>query len=220
MTDLYLEVNDLIQIHYGEDAVGPGYPGRVEDIIDAGLVVSWPSERGSRLPISIDQRLALSFARMDGLYCLRVTVMERTERPFPRITLKTAGPPSRLQRREYFRVSYPFLVEMRALEVKSGDTDEVPLPGKIHTSNLSGSGFAFNSHVPLPEGLIHEVKLILRGELPAIKFRSKIVRCRTCAVSETDIHFDVGVVFLDISSADRSRIMRHLFDIQLGASNT
>lgn len=75
------------------------------------------------------------------------------------------------------------------------------------TKNVSAGGLLFVSNISLPVGSILEMKLELPDAEPPMQCMARIVR--TIEV-EPDKSYNIGVYFLDIKSADRSRIKKYI----------
>lgn len=75
------------------------------------------------------------------------------------------------------------------------------------TKNVSAGGLLFVSNISLPVGSILEMKLELPDAEPPMQCMARIVRI---VEVEPDKSYNIGVYFLDIKSADRSRIKKYI----------
>ncbi|MEE8359308.1 MAG: ATPase, T2SS/T4P/T4SS family, partial [Candidatus Omnitrophota bacterium] len=79
------------------------------------------------------------------------------------------------------------------------------------TKNLSAGGLLFVSNFPLPVGSVLELKIELPDAEPPVQCLSRVVR--TVEMSP-DKNYDIGVYFLDITSANRARIKKYITTVQ------
>ena len=75
------------------------------------------------------------------------------------------------------------------------------------TKNISAGGLLFVSNTPIPVGSILELKLELPDVQGPVQCLSRVVRVSETA---TDKSYDIGVYFLDITSAGRARIRKYI----------
>jgi hypothetical protein len=75
------------------------------------------------------------------------------------------------------------------------------------TRNVSAGGLLFVSNFPLPVGSILELKLELPDAEPPVQCLARVVRTLE---TEPDKNYDIGVYFLDITSANRARIKKYI----------
>ena len=75
------------------------------------------------------------------------------------------------------------------------------------TRNLSAGGLLFVSGFPLPVGSVLELKLELPDAEPPVQCLGRVVRT---VETEIDKSYDIGVYFLDITSANRARLKKYI----------
>jgi c-di-GMP-binding flagellar brake protein YcgR len=150
--------------------------------------------------------------RQDAVYAFRAVVEQRSQLPIPRLELRPTGCAERIQRRQYFRVKVSMPVELIGNNV---DASGLVAHLRSRTHDVSGSGISIRHPDPIPVGTVFETRLILPGELPPVKAVSKVVQS-VLALSDRNV-YHVGMHFLTIKEADRSRIIRVLFRIQQSA---
>jgi c-di-GMP-binding flagellar brake protein YcgR len=217
MRDINLEINDLVQVRcHGDDSVS-AYPSRIDDVGEGRVVLSWPTDRGIRIPIHRDQTLALFFVREDAVYSYEGMVEERVITPIPKIVVQLVGSAQRIQRREYFRVRVMLPVELLGTIESSGppiDIRDSILHIQTHTTDLSGAGLAFQYRRAIPIGTVFETKLTLERDIPPLKLLSKVVSADSVRGLNDRRAFHIGLIFMGITEGDRSRIVRHVFKTQ------
>jgi c-di-GMP-binding flagellar brake protein YcgR len=213
---LSAEVNDLLQVKVLDDPNSLTYRSRVDDLPEGMLVISWPTERGVRIPIHENQPLSLSFVRDSGVFTFSAVVDERWQYPIPQVRVRPTSTPERIQRRQFFRVKAALAVELTGT-LPPGETDDRGgnfVHVRTFTYDISGSGVAIRHSDPLPPGTLLETKLTIPGELAAVKALSKVVNSDRISSSTDKVVFHIGMYFLSISESERSRIVRHVFRVQ------
>jgi len=217
MKDISLEINDLVQVRCHGDESASAYPSRVDDAVGRRVTLSWPTDRGIRVPIHKDQSVALFFIREDAVYSYEGIVEERVITPIPRVVVHLVGSEQRIQRREYFRVRVMLPVELLGAVETSGkpiDIRDSILHIQTLTSDLSGAGFAFHHRTAIPIGTVFETKLTLENDIPPLQLLSRVVSADSVRGLNDRRAFHIGLIFIGITEDHRSQIVRHVFKIQ------
>jgi c-di-GMP-binding flagellar brake protein YcgR len=212
-----LKVNELVQVRVGGDPNAVGYFSRVNDIVGGKLIIAWPTHNGLRMPVHRDQVVDLSFVRQDVAYGFPSLVDDTTFEPLPQITTIPCGPVSTVQRRQNFRVKCMVPVEVIGTISKDagdskGDSNRI-ISIKTTTYDLSASGMALRHWASLPENCLVETKLSLPDRGNVIKIPCRVVYSEQ--IPSRNLLYHIGIAFLAISEAERARIFRYLFSIQL-----
>ncbi len=210
-----VEINDLLQVKLLDDPNAMSYGSRVEDVRPGCLDISWPTDRGVLIPIGQDCLLSLSFVRDDAAYAFSATVEAKEREPIPYLRVKPLGPPERMQRRLFFRVRVAVPVEL-VRTVSAGPSR----PGgasffRTSTYDLSGGGLSIRVESSLPTGTVLEARLDLPDGFSPIRIPVRVVTCVPLAMPNEKPLNRVGMSYLAISEAERTRIMRHLFKVQM-----
>jgi len=216
MDKIVAEINDLLQIKDPNDPDAPFSMSRVDDIVDDRLLIAWPTEGGVFVPIHQNQSLTISFVHDDAIYTFTGIVEEMTRELIHQITIRPASPAERIQRRQFFRLKVALPVEFLLQETPAAEGDSEPKPRAFRavTYDISGSGLSIRHKTSLPSGAMLEAKFALPGEKATLKVICQVVHCTNLSAAMEAALYHVGIRFLAISEADRTRIVRHVFKAQ------
>ncbi len=214
--EVRIEVNDLLQVQLPDDPASLSLRSRVDDISGDRVFIAWPTDLGIRVPIHKHQTLTLCFTRDDAVYAFTGIVEHMWRTPLAQLSLLVIGPPQRIQRRQFFRVKSILPVEFFG-ELPGVDRDD-PAPKIIaiqtHTHEISGSGLAIRHRCSIPAGTLLDTKLAVASENSKMKILCKVVHAsQICAQTDSSL-YHVGMFFLSIREADRTRIVRHVFRVE------
>lgn len=216
-----LAVNELLQVKAPSDPNPASYYSRINNIADGKIVIAWPTNRGIRLPVRIDQMLELSFVREGIPHVFSGLIDETATEPLPQVSIILTSSISRTQRRQNFRVKCLVPVEVLGTVQdsghSSGETAKV-LAIKTVTYDLSAGGLAIRQSTGIPEGSIVEIKLALPDEGPVIKIPSRVAYSENMPGKQAMYH--VGLHYLAISERECARIVRYLYRVQLKSLQT
>jgi c-di-GMP-binding flagellar brake protein YcgR len=211
-----LTINDLLQVKVPSDANSGSYYSRVSNISDGKIVIAWPTDRGIRLLVHIDQMLELSFVREGIPYAFSGLVDETAIEPLPQISIILTSAISQTQRRQNFRAKCLVPVEILGSTQdhnSSGTEITKVIDIKTVTYDLSAGGLAIRQPAQIPEGSIVEIKLALPDEGPVIRIPSRVAHSENLHGRQSLYH--VGLHYLAISQRECARIVRYLYRIQL-----
>jgi c-di-GMP-binding flagellar brake protein YcgR len=215
--DQAVQVNDLVQVRVLDDDRSPAFPSRVDDIEYGGLVLDWPMDNAARVPVRVDQPLALYFAREDAAYTFPARTLEVRYQPSPKLVVRPTGPVQRIQRREFYRVRASVPVQLNSIGVEDGGSGvAVRWPKHIltHTVDISGAGISVNQGFVLPVGSEFEAKLNLERGQTTLKLKCRVVHCEPAEDDSGRTIYHIALGFDDISEAQRRIIVRHVFSVQ------
>ncbi|MBM3803598.1 MAG: hypothetical protein FJW26_14955 [Acidimicrobiia bacterium] len=218
MSDVSLQVNELLQVTFMDEESAHGYSSRVEDMENARICIAWPTENGIRVAVRAGDEVYLSFTREDAAYGLRAKVEKTANEPVPVVVVEQVGSITRTQRREFVRVPSSIPVELIGTP-DSAHTDEtqVVLLIKTRTLDVSGGGFSVYYKDPVALGTIFEARFALPGVPDEFRLRSKLVRCERRSDAQGNRIHRLGLMFLDMPERIRSRIVRFVFGVQKSA---
>ncbi len=214
--DITIAVNDLLQVQIPDDPNALSLFSRVDDIAGDRVHIAWPTDRGIRVPIHEQQTLTISFARDDAIYAFTGIVEQLWRAPFAQLSLIMVGSPQRIQRRQFFRVKSILPVEFFGELPKIDENDPAPriIAIKSHTFEISGSGLAIRHTSSIPSGSLLDCRLTLAAENARMKILCKVVHSSSVgAPAETNL-YHIGMFFIAIREADRTRIVRHVFRVE------
>ncbi len=216
MGKIVAEINDLLQIKDPNDPEAPSSMSRVDDVVEGRLLIAWPTESGVFVPIRKNQTLAISFVRDDAIYTFTGIVEELTREIIHQLTIRPGSSAERIQRRQFFRAKLVIPVEFVLQNPQSGDSDSKPqaVVFKATTYDISGSGLAIRYKNPLPSGALLDARFTFPGEESVIKVVCQVVHCTNLSAASEPPLYHVGIRFLAINEACRTRIVRHVFKAQ------
>ena len=208
-----IEINNILQVQDLDDPNSLSYHSRVEDIAADHMTIAWPTSNGVLVPVHVDRPLSLSFVREDAAYVFQAVVQEKKQDPVPLLKVRILGPPERVQRRQYFRLKVPAGVLIQGV-MNLPDNPETSLNLSTQVYNLSGSGLAIRSEIPIPVGTMLDVKLML-NDLAPLKLLAKVVSSELVATQNGRQLSHIGFNFVDLKEGQRTRIIRYLFRMQI-----
>lgn len=211
---LYLGVNDVLQARILDDPNSATYYGRVNDISEGRLVITWPTNAGMRLLLHEDQILDFSFIKDGTPHVFQGLVDEERTEPMPELTIILSSAISTVQRRQDFRVKCLIPVEAVGAIKEDARTDvTTPLIVKTVSNDLSAGGISVRFAKRVPEASLIDIKLALPDDGPTIKIPCTVVY--SDYQTENQILYRTGMRFLAISASERARIVRFLYRTQL-----
>jgi hypothetical protein len=136
---------------------------------------------------------------------------QRQSRPeiLPEEKVQSTG----LERRVYVRLDSKVNVSYKIIEKEHDLLKRGIVPEQLSvTENISAGGVLLYVDEPLPIGSILELKLELPSESDSIECLARVVRVETTA----EKGYLIGVCFLDLSGAERSRLNKYVEITQRG----
>jgi len=214
--EVVIEVNDILQVQFPNDPNSFSLRSRVDDIVGDRVYIAWPTDKGIRVPIHKQQTLTISFARDDAVYAFTGIVEHTWRRPLAQLSLLVIGPPQRIQRRQFFRVKCLLPVEFLGEQPSLDEDDSAPkiIALKTHTYEISGSGLAIRHSSSIPSGTMLDCKLSLAPENAKMKILCRVVHSSRINAHTQTGRYHVGMFFISIRDADRTRIVRHVFRVE------
>ncbi len=216
MDTILAEINDLLQIKDPNDPEAPSSMSRVDDVIDGKLLIAWPSEGGVFVPIRLQQPLTISFVKDDAIYTFTGVVEEMTRELIHQLKIRPASPAERIQRRQFFRAKLVLPVDFVLQEAPAEGEDSKPraMAFRTTTYDISGSGLSIRYKHSLPSGALLKATFALPGEDPPIRVICQVVHCTNLEAASEHGMYHIGIRFLAINEACRTRIIRHVFRAQ------
>lgn len=217
MCRLSLQVHELLQVRIEEEDSSPVSLSRVEGLSEGDLLVSWPTYRGVRIPLSEDQILYVSFSQGETLQEFRAVVLKKQSLQAGSVVLRPLAPPQPVQRRENVRAEVFVDVELAARVIplssfKESRQSEYHIQAR--TTSLSGGGFTVRHDYPIPVGTLFDVSMKLKPGSPMLVMSARIVRCALTCSAENETVFELALEFTKIPESSRARIVRHVFRMQ------
>jgi len=216
MKEIALEVNDLLQIQIPDDPNSLSYRSRVNDIVQGRMLIPWPTDRGVPIPIHQNQTLSISFVRDDAVYTFSGIVEERKREPVALLWLKPAGAPERIQRRHFFRVKSVLQVEFLGEQASYDEANPASrfISIKSQTFDISGSGLSIRHMSSIAAGTLLDCKLTLPEDSSIVKILCKVAHSERISASSEPSLYHIGMFYLSVKDADRTRIVRHVFKVE------
>jgi c-di-GMP-binding flagellar brake protein YcgR len=211
-----LTVNELLQVKVSGETNSATYYSRVNNLSDGKIIIAWPTNRGIRAPLRVDQLLDLSFVREGIPYAFSGLADETIMEPLPQVSIIPTSAISQRQRRQNFRVKCLVPVEVLGALQNPGNSggEAVKIVNvKTVTYDLSAGGLAIRHSALIPEGSLVEVKLELPDRGPAIKIPARVAYSESLAGRKSQ--YQVGLHYLAISERECARIVRYLYGLQI-----
>ena len=215
-----LSINDSLHVTIAEDKHSSNYYCRVDNIEGGRIVISWPTQRGIRLPTRRDQKLDFTFLRNGVPFIFSGIVDETDSASLPEITVIPIGPIIKTQRRHNFRVKCLVPVEITWMDDSCDSSSARATMENIKTStyDLSAGGVGIRWHIAIPEGAPVEIKLDIPDDGPVMKIPCRIAHTKNLPDNASMNHS--GIQFLSISEREQARIVRYLNRLQIQRLNT
>jgi c-di-GMP-binding flagellar brake protein YcgR len=212
---LAIEVNELLQVRMPGDKAA--HYSRVNDTQDGTIVVAWPTSRGIRMPLRLEQVVEFSLVRNGIPYGFTGRVQETNPDPPPQIWVRLTGEIEKIQRRQYFRIKCFMPVEITGCiskeSTESGERQSQGLYVKTTTYDLSAGGLSIRHSIRIPEESIIEVKLGLPDGGPEIRTPGRITYADR--VPGNGSLYQMGIDCFAATEWERARIFRCIYRIQL-----
>lgn len=215
MDSISFEINDLVMVEFRDEKWPGAFPSRVEDKSREKAVLAWPVDNGMRVPITQADRLLLTFVQPDAIYRVEVIVENTRREPLPMVEVAFTGKVERVQRREYVRISAMLPVEM-AISPEEGDKAKNRLISSFRTNTIdvSGNGIAIHHKLAIPVKTLYDAKLTIPGQPPPLELQAMVVRCTAVQDAQQEWIHRIGFMFVSLAENQRSRLVRHIFDLQ------
>lgn len=211
-----IAMNELLEVKIEGEKDSTNYFSRVEDISESKLVISWPTHRGVRLLVHVNQILELSLFREGIPYAFSGLVEKTVSEPLPQVVLTLNSSLIRVQRRQNVRVKCLVAVEIAGtIAAGTGNSEGNPqkLSIKAATFDLGAGGMSIRHSTRIPEGIPLEAKLELPDNGPLIKIPCQVVYTERIPSGKEMYH--MGIRFLALNESERSRIVRHVYRRQI-----
>jgi c-di-GMP-binding flagellar brake protein YcgR len=207
-----IEVNELLQVKIPGDK--EAHFSRVNNILENEIVIAWPTIRGIRMPLRVNQDIELSFMRNATPYAFTGSIVTADLGPLPQITVRSNLEVKKVERREHFRVKCLMPVQITG-SIPDGSESGLMKPIYIQsvTFDLSAGGLSIRHATRIPENTLIEVKLKLSDSGPEITIPARVTFSGSVPSSAALYH--IGIYFLAISEWEQARIIRCLYRIQL-----
>jgi c-di-GMP-binding flagellar brake protein YcgR len=208
-----VEINETLQVQIEEDRNTVTYHSRVNDKSDGKLIIAWPTHAGMRLLAHRDQILAFSFVRDSIPHLFSGMIDDMNPEGLPQLTIIQSSAITRIQRRQNYRIKCMIPVEVTGIVRDTRNDVDVPLNFRTTTSDLSAGGLAIRLPKPIPENSLLEIKLVLPDDGEVIRIPCQVAYSDSPV--ENQMMYRTGLRFLAISEAERARIVRYGYRIQL-----
>jgi len=202
-------VPDLPEL--GDMSGWQGYPVRVEQVRDDGLLVSMPSRKALPAALAVDGPVIGFFQRAGSRYRFRAVVGALAETPVPMLLLRQVEEVRRLERRSTVRTE----VCLQPLEIAllEGATERPPDVRSTVVVNVSAGGLGLVCRRPIPVGTMVRVTLELPAGFGRVEAVGEVVRCSRSDVQGLE-KWRIGLAFREISEEQRDRVAAFVFSQQ------
>lgn len=175
------------------------------------VIIYAPMSEGRLYPVHIGWDMNISFVKNQNLFGFQTKIINRII--LDNLTFLEAKVNSdivKIQRREYFRLSYTQVVEYRL--ISSVNNSDISSYKEAYATDISGGGLCLKVGENIKINDVLECKLNI-DDNGDIKFLGKVVR-----LGERDEELiypqELGIKFLKIDRRDIDRIVRFIFEKQ------
>lgn len=198
-----------MQIEIAGDKQAEVYHSRIEDISENRMIIAMPMRKGYPVNIGRDGQIFGRIITDGAVYRFKSFIIDKKIYPLP---VWVVSPPSdikKVQQRAFVRVEIMLPISLEFLNAEEGE----PQVLKVITKDISGGGLRIVSKQPLKFGARANLCIELSDTGPAVKAVGEIVRIEQ-PQAETPVYW-IGIKFLHITEADRSKIIKFIFKKQL-----
>lgn len=203
-------INEKIELYVLAEQVGAGnYKTLIADVHPDYLEVATPVTGGHFVPLQPGTKVLLVQVRLDAIYMYQFTIDSVNKDTIESFIVKTPEKVKRIQRRSYFRVTYPFRMEVVSCTKRIKTTVKRKFEEYL-THDISGGGISFYSykkenHSEFRPEDYYFVKVFLNEA--AYYFKAHIVRQQSLENKRELIAMQID----DIDKKSREKIIRALF---------
>ncbi|MBI4651430.1 flagellar brake protein, partial [Candidatus Desantisbacteria bacterium] len=190
----------------------PEYPGkylsRVEDINDEYIYIAVPISKQNLVPIRIGTNLNIAYMEGQKSYSFQSKVIDRKSVPIPVLVILRPSQFEIRERRKFTRYYVEIPIFIKITSPNAPEIVGVKDGFKAVTKNFSMGGLLFETHFPLPIGLILQIEINLPAYNTPVIMLGKIIQ-----IMELDIKnvYGIGVRFFMIEEKKRDEIVRFIF---------
>ncbi len=218
--DPQLQIDDRIRVAIqGTTALNSTtYLSRVSDIESGDYVIEWPTSKESQVTVEDQDVLLISFYAQGWDYRFEACVVARKPGHITLLKIRQLTPMSRIQRRDYVRVSAAIEVELNIRIVQNAISESNSVSGPIsistRTVNLSGGGFAIWHSNVLPVGTIFDVKLKIPEGKEPLHVTAKVARSQPLNTPAGETVYEIGFAFVEITEIIRRPLLSYVIRLQ------
>lgn len=180
------------------------YRTRIEEVGEKLITVGAPFEKSEVVPLREGTKVKITFWDEVAAYSFEAKIMQRIAVPIPLFVLELPNSVSKVQRRNFVRVSALYPITFRTV-TKEGLSD-------LHKGtmlDLSGGGMRFLTK----EQVYNKSLLYAQVALPNGDLQTPVRVCRVEKIEDSQ-QYSVSIEFHDLSERERDRIIHCVFDIQ------
>ncbi|WP_236010915.1 flagellar brake protein [Alicyclobacillus fructus] len=195
-----------LRVRVAGDTSENSYKSRVADLDDEFLYADVPVHQGTgkEMEVHVDTTLVVEYAASENdVYQYRSRVLGLSYIPTPAVRLEhplKSSDLTRIQRREYFRVSLDAQVKLTCL--RTGETY------LTHAVDISGGGLAVRTREPVD--IQFRDRVGIEVTLPYTGFRLQAM-CQVVRIEEEGMGRTLSMQFVDMPERVRDQVVRYTF---------
>lgn len=202
------KINQRLQIEIVGDKQAELYHSRIEDISEERMVIAMPMSKGYPVNVSRGSQLFGKVITDGAVYRFKSFVIDKRIYPLP---VWIVSPPSdikKVQQRAFVRIEVMLPIRLEFIDAEEQENNVL----NVITKDISGGGLRIVSKQPLKLGtrLKLRIELLDMGVVDAV---GEIVRIEH-PQAENPVYW-VGIKFIHITEAHRSKIIKFIFKKQL-----
>lgn len=186
------------------------YKSQILDILDEKkYIISGPIRRSTIIHISVNTILKLKYYQEGkGKYVFNALVTDKNEKGIYNLTVERLEDITRIQERDYFRLSLPLNV-IKRFEINDKD-EELAVEETCITKDISGGGARIFSNYKHRVGEKMQLSVYI-GKKELILFGVVVGAYDS---TNDDYNYEIGVKFYNIDEVDRDIIVKYIFEQQ------
>lgn len=198
-----LNVGDKIGITQTTLKSERNYSSQILDIVeDEIFIISGPISKNNLVMVHEGEKIKISYIIEDrGIYFFEAKVLKREYKDIYKLKINKTSKIEKHQQREFFRFKASIPV------IKEFQINEEMLVERSRTQDISGNGLKLYSNYYHDSGDIVSCKFKI--DECEIVTDAKIVRVEE--IDSFDYNYSLGLAFIDISEADRDKIIQYIF---------
>lgn len=204
---LSISPNLKVDLHVKDGEYAGQYHSRIEEITEGAVIVAIPQQRGVAVPLRDGVRVTVRYADPFGLYQFESRIVERVRHPMAALALER---PAQSDIRCVLKRAFPRYecdIQVMFRVTDSPDVYHPEATHRVRILDISGGGFSFEYGERIPENSRLRLEITLPDDEPPLRVDGKVVRCQNLP-NRRQLTHEMGVEFIDVSSVQRSRIVR------------
>lgn len=206
----YPVIGDKIEIRETKTKTKNKYVSQILDIIDDNIyIISGPIQKSALVPLHVGSLIEITYFRADkGRFIFKAKIIEREYENIYKLKIEKISCITKLQERNYYRLSVKLNVQKRHNTVIDNHKKEV-IENCI-AKDISGGGIRIFCNYQ------HTVKDLVKLDIAISDFNITVtgIVTRVQEIENDNYKFALGIKFTEIEDKDRERLIKYIFEQQ------